>query len=558
MSLASQLAARRRKVGSRAKDLRQVRMPRVHWPQAQATAYNRELQAIVDEAFKLIKRRLFPELRPLAIAHSDSSRFDAPSGKRVNAIVDEISDELFEQFQPPDLEVLLDKVGESVDRKQRRDMMHQLSGALGFNPVLSEPGLDDVMDLWTSMNVALIKTVPETYFQDIETRVLRHVSAGTRWEDLADEIEERTEVARNRARVIARDQVSKLYGAINMERQTENGITHYFWRISNDNRVRDLHFDKKDQRFAWDEAAGDPADPADGAFPGDAINCIPAEEPVLLYAPALVAYRRWYGGDLTQLVTNSKEPLRCTPNHPVLTQRGWLAAHLVQVGDYLVETTPERISSSIGNPQRGDASAEEVFRSCLALGVSHRIAGAATRFHGDAGDQQVDVVEVEWSLFLDNMAELAQVGTEYALTLASQAAPALGHVPSDIIRFALAAQRSMSSARKTKALGGGGLTHTELHRVAAAAYWNASIEQHATNGSASATHLLGDTLLAQAVEVKTDHLRLRKVEAVVSRPWAGWVHNFETTTGWYQTRGLVVHNCRCHADPDVSTLLGEE
>lgn len=272
MSLAKQLAARRSKLKGRGAD-RQRRLPRVQWPTAQALAYNKKLQAFVRDAHEAVKLELLPALPRLFGERTDGVRMDAGEKAKAKKLIRSIADELIDGMKPPSLKRLLAEVGESVDRKQRRDMMHQLGAGLGFKPTLTEPGLKTAMDTWASMNVSLIKTIPESYFEDIEERVLEHVEEGTRWEELAEEIEQRTGVSANRARVIARDQVSKLYGSINMERQEANGITHYFWRTSLDGRVRDLHQEKDGKRFAWDEPAGDAADPADGAFPGDAIQC---------------------------------------------------------------------------------------------------------------------------------------------------------------------------------------------------------------------------------------------------------------------------------------------
>jgi hypothetical protein len=36
---------------------------------------------------------------------------------------------------------------------------------------------------------------------------------------------------------------------------------------------------------------------------------------------------------------------------------------------------------------------------------------------------------------------------------------------------------------------------------------------------------------------------------------SGHVYNFQTSASWYVAQDLVVHNCRCYADPDFSGIL---
>jgi SPP1 gp7 family putative phage head morphogenesis protein len=67
---------------------------------------------------------------------------------------------------------------------------------------------------------------------------MREFRSGDRWEDLADAIGKQFDVSENRARLIGRDQTSKLNGQLTEERQTNLGIEEYIWSNSQDERVR--------------------------------------------------------------------------------------------------------------------------------------------------------------------------------------------------------------------------------------------------------------------------------------------------------------------------------
>jgi SPP1 gp7 family putative phage head morphogenesis protein len=83
---------------------------------------------------------------------------------------------------------------------------------------------------------------------------------------------------RNRARLIARDQVGKLYGQINAARQQAIGVTHFVWQTSNDERVRDEHEERNGKTYSY-------ANPPDGELPGQPIQCRCVANPILTEAP---------------------------------------------------------------------------------------------------------------------------------------------------------------------------------------------------------------------------------------------------------------------------------
>lgn len=108
-----------------------------------------------------------------------------------------------------------------------------------------------------------------------------------------------------------------------------------------------------------------------------------------------VGYRRYYEGEIVTLVTAGGHELAITPNHPVLTDRGWVNAGDLQEGDNLV-------SGSFGNgylalgPGEDDAppSIEDVVSALSMVGAT-RVGGvpvSAEEFHGDGGDSEVDIV----------------------------------------------------------------------------------------------------------------------------------------------------------------------
>jgi SPP1 gp7 family putative phage head morphogenesis protein len=68
--------------------------------------------------------------------------------------------------------------------------------------------------------------------------VRRGVATGRRHEEIMRELEDGYAVPKRRARLIARDQVSKLNADLAQSRQRDVGIEYYYWETSSDERVR--------------------------------------------------------------------------------------------------------------------------------------------------------------------------------------------------------------------------------------------------------------------------------------------------------------------------------
>jgi SPP1 gp7 family putative phage head morphogenesis protein len=130
----------------------------------------------------------------------------------------------------------------------------------------SEKGIERKLDVWAAQNVDLIETIPETYFDDIRLQVTAAIQNGVRAETLSRHLMERVEIPRNRAVLIARDQIGKLNADLMQSRNENLGIKGYIWRSVNDNRVRPEHQDRDGQSFLW-------SNPPSGGHPGEDIQC---------------------------------------------------------------------------------------------------------------------------------------------------------------------------------------------------------------------------------------------------------------------------------------------
>lgn len=267
------LAIRRRQmqmrtIGRRVRLRRHV-APQV-FPKSIERSYARFAFDFIAVASRLVREVLLPQLPRLSIQRADSVRFDSPG--QAKTIVDSL------RRRAAGNDVLLEErirdFGRRTSEYQKSQIQKQIRSTLSVEVPIRDAGVGKKLTDWTTENVALIKSLPSETFDKIERIVLGGINDGRRWEEMADEIEKRFDVARSRAVLIARDQVGKFYGAVNRARQGELGITSYRWRTSLDERVRPEHAEREGKLFSW-------ADPPEDGNPGQPINCRCTAEPDL-------------------------------------------------------------------------------------------------------------------------------------------------------------------------------------------------------------------------------------------------------------------------------------
>lgn len=241
--------------------------------------------------------------------------------------------------------------------------------------------------------------------------------------------------------------------------------------------------------YATAETAGREANER---FSGDASvvkfhnNCVPAG--TLVDGPAAeVGYRRWYEGELVIIGTAAGHELSITPNHPVLTDRGWVPAGLLSRGDYVLSSLNAHGSLlKVPNEDHVPSRIEDVWGALRVLGLVG-MPVAAQDFHGDGTDGEVDVVRADGLLRSQGGSKGSKVSPEYELALARMGEGLLAPLgPSHNLR-----ERNLPSAcRRMRSLGQSGalfaaeLGHAGNQGLAPASHGGVRLEEHTLDGAA--------------------------------------------------------------------------
>lgn len=257
---------------------RAKRLPRQQKPDAIRMDYYKAIRPLLEHAKALIDKTLIPALPDLIEEANPHQDADPKKKAKVEAerVIAAAQKKFEEALRPRELEALADKYASRTDDFQKAQLDRQTRSAFGVGLdqiSRSERGIKSKIDAWIAENVDLIVTLPDVYFDDVRSQVFSAIESGTRHEVLARRLQERYDIADNRAALIARDQIGKLYGNLNQGRQENLGVKRYIWRDSGDNRVRPEHEDRNGDEFAWDS-------PPEDGHPGEPVNCRCYAEPI--------------------------------------------------------------------------------------------------------------------------------------------------------------------------------------------------------------------------------------------------------------------------------------
>lgn len=213
-------------------------------------------------------------------------------------------------------------------------------------------------------------------------------------------------LAQWRADMIAR---TETHGAANYGSQEAAGALglplRKEWLAAHDERTRPSHADADGDKIGMDERfqVGEsyleyPGDPA--GDPEEVINCF-APWSLVHMGGLQAAMFREYSGQLIEVSVGGPVNLTVTPNHPVLTERGWVAANLLKEGDNLIQCAAIDDMGARVNPDEchGYATAKQLYRLAETLCRSKRPVDVVVDLHGEMiPGENVDIVPLKGDL----------------------------------------------------------------------------------------------------------------------------------------------------------------
>jgi len=338
-------------------------------------------------------------------------------------------------------------------------------------------------------------------------------------------------------------------------------------------------------------------------FPGDpsasaasTINCFLPKELVDIDLRFIKkAFRSIYKGKVITIKTASGNSFTCTPNHPILTLRGWIKAGQLTSIDNLVKSSfinnkSTRIYSYINDVP---TTFEKVFSSLNKAFTTVRKLPTSMDFYGDVPTSHIDIIDTEsklpnggkhiiFKLAHDNIFTSANFRSSFLFSYSSFAMAFYEKFSRKITDSLIGVRYKILSFFKWS------LCHSQIHRFAACSPFNPSFIKPDHNRSSAYSQIKGNSFYAQSfIEQRNDGLNTNinsfnntffdpvsakdfvdygsatadsitdlirrkpgfvktdNVCSVVVHEYDGYVFTLETNNQMYDINGYIARNCRC-------------
>lgn len=445
----------------------------------------------------------------------------------------------------------------------------------------------------------LVTKIEESTREMLRVTIRNAVEQGIGSFDLAKMIEDNNAFSPERADLIASYELGTALEEGNMSAWRDSGVvTGKEWITADDEIVSDDCQANAAQGVIGLEEEFQSGDMNPLAHPG----CLPGDSVVSAFG-VTAAYRRWFEGEIITIITASGNSMSATPNHPVLSDSGWIGIGMLKLGDCVYQCADPTSFISAKSPQNNyvKASVEQVTNAlAMTSGMTTvQVPTTTENFHGDGIiNSNVDIV-LSASLLKNNIVsteyvgdfDLTESGSPFILdsdcffnhvVFRNNAPNSCGMSRSDLINTLLAShsrpfngfgltagtqsnarckQRS-SNARSTdgkhsRQFQNGIAAQISLnHDIggercvpnAKSAMKSASFFQQASNCLCAHPDIIPDCAGGSAIEILRDDV----VNIEVSN-FSGYVFNLQTDTGWYFSGGIITHNCRCSVAPVVGS-----
>lgn len=410
--------------------------------------------------------------------------------------------------------------------------------------------------------------------------ILQGIIQGESIDDIAKRIARDT--ARQNSKAMIRYARTATTGAQNagrmetMHRAKGMGINvRKQWLATLDGRTRDSHRhldgQVKDIDDHFDSDYGKimfPGDPS--AHPGDVYNCFVGETNIATDSEIIRSYKHDYSGKLITVKTSSGVEFTCTPNHPILTPSGWVAAERLQDRNNLLiasigEDDPLRINPYIEHAFTRIDAIHQLFDE---MG-SKRTARLGVNFHGDVPTTDVEIITQKRFLRNNRDSGCADGVNKLLLKHSDESLMGKGAFVQHFGSVWFAALRFMCGFGKALSLFGRRVIHAVVHGFRPIAGSDATVLQAQSDDVTGDVQFLRESLDGFSGKVFVDNIVNIKITTVSHVP----VYNLQTSNSRYFVNSIIAqngekcngkfaiaHNCRCtliYVYPDYPTDPGE-
>lgn len=225
--------------------------------------YRKQLLGLVNAIQDQLEREIYPMLtyyEPRYI--QDTPRQDIL--KKINAISQQLLAPI-NKFANITAPIFVKDV--SATNRKRLQTSFEKSFGFSVPQLVKDEGLKKPLNEAIDENVKLIKTIPSEFLGRVKKIISAGMTSGQTAGDIRKQLSnEAFGISERRARLIARDQTSKINGDLTRIRALDIGSNEYIWVGRNDDLERPSHKENNGKKFSWDKKP-------DTGHPGEAYQC---------------------------------------------------------------------------------------------------------------------------------------------------------------------------------------------------------------------------------------------------------------------------------------------
>lgn len=241
--------------------------------------YKRRLLRLLDDMHRSVAywvQAAYRANEPKVVALAE----DATPADIMSKVIEELKSRWFLRFEKG-AEELAAYFAQSAYKRSDKQLQAILKRA-GFSVEFKLTAAQkDIVAASINENVALIKSIPEQYFKNIEGSVMRSVATGRDVGGLAKELQATYGVSRRRAQLISLDQNNKVTASLQRARQIEIGCEEAIWMHSHGGKTpRPSHVANDRKRYNVKDGWFDP-DEKKVCWPGTLVNCRCTSKPII-------------------------------------------------------------------------------------------------------------------------------------------------------------------------------------------------------------------------------------------------------------------------------------
>lgn len=262
-------------------------------------------------------------------------------------------------------------------------------------PELTEEQKQEIAQSYTNNMRFYIKNFESEHIPEMRRKIQKYVLQGYRLDKIEKLIKQEYPKVAYKAKFLAQNETSIMLAEYKRVTYQEMGFDKFIWRTITDGRERKLHEELHGKIFRYDNPPVIDERTGQRGLPGETYNCLIGEMSILSPFIHNRIFKRQFRGELTEIVL-PMGTLKVTPNHPILTSRGWIPAKFIKKGDQIAKISDKTFSAAGTNPNNIKVTIKEFFSFYSVLFEAQRVRLSYNDFHGDVSlDQQVDIINIE-------------------------------------------------------------------------------------------------------------------------------------------------------------------